>query len=59
MKMKWNDVTAFRWPEPIFMRVGYGFESRFSVGKIEQISMIFGILNKKLSSFKEMLFIFL
>ena len=48
MKMKWNDVTAFRWPEPIFMRVGYGFESSFSAEKIQQISMIFGILNKKI-----------
>ena len=23
-----------RWPEPIYMRVGYVFESRFSVGTI-------------------------
>ena len=27
------------------MRVGYVFESRFSAGKIQPISMIFGILN--------------
>ena len=23
-----------RWPEPIYMRVGYGFESRFAAGMI-------------------------
>ena len=26
-------VTTLRWPEPIYMRVGYVFESRFSAGK--------------------------
>ena len=35
------------------------FESRFSAGKIQPISMIFSIVNKELSNFKEMLFIFL
>ena len=36
-----------RWPEPIYMRVGYVFESRFSTGTISPISMIFSILNKE------------
>ena len=35
-----------RWLEPIYMRVGYVFESRFSAGTISPISMIFGILRK-------------
>ena len=35
-----------RWPVPIYMRVGYVFDSRFSEWKIQPISMIFGILNK-------------
>ena len=49
-----------RWPEPIYMRVGYVFESRFSEGVIQPISMIFGVLNIELwSNFKKMLFIFL
>ena len=51
--------TLLRWPEPIYMRVGYVFESRFSAGMIKPISMIFGILYKKCSNFKKMLFIFL
>ena len=25
-----------RWPEPIYMRVGYIFKSRFSAGKIDR-----------------------
>ena len=45
------------WPEPIYMPVGYVFESRFSAEK--PISMIFGILNKEGSNFKKLLFIFL
>ena len=36
-----------RWPDPIYMRVGYVFNLRFSEWKIQPISMIFGILNKK------------
>ena len=47
-----------RWPESI-MRVGYVFESRFSAGMIQRISMIFGILNKEWLNFKKILFIFL
>ena len=35
-----------RWPEPIYMRVGYVFDLRCSEWKIQPISMIFGILNK-------------
>ena len=35
-----------RWPEPIYMRVGYVFDLRFSEWKIQPISKIFGILNK-------------
>ena len=30
-----------RWPEPIYMRVGYVLKPRFSAGKIWPISMIF------------------
>ena len=45
--------------ERIYLRVGYVFESRFSTGMIQPISMIFGILNKEWSNFKKMLFIFL
>ena len=37
---------SLRWPEPIYMRVGYVFDLRFSECKIQPISMIFGILNK-------------
>ena len=46
-------------PETIYMRIGYVFESRFSAGMIQPISIIFGILNKEWSNFKKMLFIFL
>ena len=35
-----------RWPDPIYMRVGYVFNLRFSEWKIQPIAMIFGILNK-------------
>ena len=45
-----NDFV--RWPEPIYMRVGYVFESRFSAEMILPISMIFGILNKEWSNFE-------
>ena len=38
--------THLRWPEPIYMRVGYVFDLRFSEWKIQPISMIFGIFNK-------------
>ena len=51
--------NRLRWPEPIYMRVGYVSESRFLAGMIYLISMIFGILNKEWSNFKKMLFIFL
>ena len=27
-------LVRLRWPEPIYMRVGYVFESRFSAGNI-------------------------
>ena len=36
-----------RWPEPMYIHVGYVFESHFSAGTIQPISMIFGILNKE------------
>ena len=39
-------LAHLRWPVPIYMRVGYVFDSRFSEWKIQPISMIFGILNK-------------
>ena len=48
-----------RWPGPTYMSVGYVFELRFSAGMIQPISMIFGILSKKWSNFKKMLYIFL
>ena len=41
------------------MRVGYVFESRFSAGTIQPISMIFGILNKECWNFKKMFFYFI
>ena len=44
-----NDRIALsydlRWPEPIYIVVGYAFNLRFSEWKIQPISMIFGILN--------------
>ena len=40
-------LQQLRWPEPIYMRVGYVLEWRFSAGMIYLISMIFGILNKE------------
>ena len=46
-------------PETIYKSIGYVFESRFSAGMIQPISIIFGILNKEWSNFKKMLFIFL
>ena len=44
-RVKFN--PGLRWPEPIYMRVGYVFDLRFSECKIQPISIIFGILNKK------------
>ena len=41
-----GERLMLRWFVPIYMRVGYVFDSRFSEGKIQPISMIFGILNK-------------
>ena len=52
-------IVILRWPEPIYLRVGYVFESGFSAGMTEPISMIFGMLSKEWSKFKKMLFIFL
>ena len=54
-----NYKTFFGWPEPIYMRVGDAFQSRFSAGKIWPISTIFVILTKEWSNFKKLLFIFL
>ena len=36
-----------RWPEPIYMCVGYVLKSRFSAGKMGPISMILVILNNE------------
>ena len=36
---------ALRWPEPVYMCVGYVFDSRFSDRTIQPISMIFSVLN--------------
>ena len=52
-------LQQLRWPEPIYMRVGYVLEWRFSAGMIYPISMIFGILNKEWSDFEKLLIIFL
>ena len=46
-----------RWPEPICLRNGYIFESRFLAEKIKKISLIFGSGKEKCSNFKKMLFI--
>ena len=40
-------LLFLRWPEPIYMRVGYVFDLRFSEWKIQPISVMFGILNKQ------------
>ena len=37
---------VLRWPVPIYTRVGYVFDLRFSEWKIQPISTIFCILNK-------------
>ena len=50
---------CLRWPEPIYLRAGYVFESRFSAEMIQPISTILGILNEEWSNFKKMLSIFL
>ena len=41
-----GNLILLRWPVPIYVRVGYVFNSRFLEWKIQPISMIFGILNK-------------
>ena len=40
-----TNKICLRWPEPIYMLVGYVFDLRFSEWKIQPISMIFGILS--------------
>ena len=57
--LKKQFFLLLRWPEPIYMRVGYVFESRFSEGVIQPISMIFGVLNKEWPNFEKIVFIFL
>ena len=52
-------IMGLRWPEPIYMCVGYVLKSRFSAGKMWSISMILVILNNEWSNFKKLLFIFL
>ena len=54
-----HSLSYLGWPEPIYLSVGYVFESGFSGRMIEPISKIFGILNKEWLNFKKMLFIFL
>ena len=52
--------VALTWPEPIYIRVGYVFDLRFSEWKIQPISMIFGILSiDNNGTLRKMLFIFL
>ena len=36
---------TLRWPEPIYLQVGYVFKSVFSAATIQPISISFGILN--------------
>ena len=43
----WKLIEKLRWPEPIYMHVGYILEWHFSAGTIKPISMIFGIINKE------------
>ena len=57
--MNLKKFTFLRWPEPIYRRDGYVFESRFLAGKIYRFFLIFGILNNEWSSFKNMVFTFL
>ena len=37
-------INQLMWPVPIYMRVGYVFDSRFSEWKIQPISTIFASL---------------
>ena len=37
---------SLRWPEPVYMRVGYVFDPRFLEWTSQPISIIFRILNK-------------
>ena len=53
LSFNWQ-YTVLRWPGPIYMRIGYVLNRVF-----RQVSMIFGIVNKKWWNFKKMLFIFL
>ena len=39
-------MNVLRWLVPIYMRVGYVFDSGFSEWKIQPISTIFCVLNK-------------
>ena len=48
-----GNFEKLRWPEPIYMHVGYVFESHFSAGTIKPISMIFGVVNEEWN-FKKM-----
>ena len=59
VELSLKPVKLLRWHKPIYLRVGYVFESRFSAGMIEPISMSFGILIKEWSNFKGMVFFFL
>ena len=54
-----RENMGLRWPEPIYMCVGYVLKSRFSAGKMWSISMILLILNNEWSNFKKLLFILL
>ena len=46
MHMQSCCFANLRWPVPIYMRVGYVFDSRFWEWKIQPISTNFCILNK-------------
>ena len=46
-------LPLLRWPEPIYMRVGCVFESRFSEEMIQPISTIFGIRKKECATLKK------
>ena len=51
-------TVHLRWPDTIYLHVGYIFKSRVLARKSRPISLIFGILNKECSNFNKMLFFF-
>ena len=53
-------LSNLRWLEPVYIRVCYVFESRFSGETINLTDFyVFGILNKEWWNLKKIIFIFL